>query len=100
MEYKKIESLVYKQNLINRCMFKTHKDYILKLDKMFLDNLQKCIDKNIPLEMNEEEYSKAYKIYLKLKKNKYDLNDDFIFKLAGISSKKLDYLAIIREITE
>lgn len=100
MEYKKIENLVYKQNLIDRYLFRSSKEYSLELDKMLVNNLQKCIDKKVPIEINEEELSKVYKIYLKLIKNNYKIDNNFIINLANLSSKKLDYLAIIQEITE
>ena len=100
MEYKKIEYLVYNQNLINKNLYSNKKDYYLKLDEMLINNLQKCINKNIPLEINEEELSKIYKIYLKLLKNNYNIENNFINKLINLSQKKLDYLALIREITE
>ena len=100
MEYKKIENLVYNQNLIDRFLFKSNKEYNLKLDKMLIDNLQKCIDNNIPLDIDEIELSKVYKIYLKLIKNKYDVDNKFIINLCNLSTKKLDYLGIIQEITE
>ena len=67
---------------------------------MLIDNLQKCIDKNVPVEMDEKDFSKIYKIYLKLIKNNYLISNDFIFKLANLSVKKLDYLGIIQEIFE
>ncbi len=100
MEYKKIENLVYKQNLIDIYLFKSKKEYNLKLDKMLIDNLQKCIDNNIPIDINEIELSKVYKIFLKLKKNNYDIDNKFIINLCNLSTKKLDYLGIIHEITE
>lgn len=100
MEYRKIEHLVYNQNLINPSEFDTRKEYMLRLDKMLIDNLQKCIDKHIPIEMNEIEFSKIYKVYLKLIKNNYPLQKDFLINLANLSVKKLDYLGIIQEICE
>lgn len=100
MEYKKIERLVYNQNLINPQTFNTRKEYTLRLDKMLIDNLQKCIDKNVPIEMDEIDFSKIYKTYLKLLKNNYPINADFIIKLSNLSVKKLDYLGIIQEICE
>ncbi len=99
MEYKKLENLVYNNNLIDKNLYR-RKEYTLKLDKMLIENLQKCIDKKIPLEMSEQDLSKIYKIYLKLLKNNYDIENNFINNLIDISSKKLDYLALIREITE
>ena len=100
MEYKKIENLVYRQNLLDRFLFKSNKEYNLNLDKMLIDNLQKCINNNVPLDINEIELSKVYKIFLKLKKNHYVIENNFINDLINISSNKLDYLALIREITE
>ncbi len=100
MEYKKIENLVYKQNLLDRYLFKNNKEYNLKLDKMLIDNLQKCIDNNIPIDINEIELSKVYKTYLKLIRNKYTIDDKFIINLCNLSTKKLDYLGLIHEITE
>ena len=100
MEYKKIEHLVYNQNLINPQDFYSRKEYKLKLDKMLIDNLQKCIDRQVPVEIDELEFAKVYKIYLKLLKNKYIENDHFITNLSNITAKKLDYLGIIQEITE
>ena len=99
MEYRKIENLVYNQNLIDKELY-NRKEYLLKLDEMLIENLQKCIDKQIPLEINEEELSKIYKVYLKLKKNNYQIENNFIINLANLSSKKIDYFALIREITE
>ncbi len=100
MEYKKIENLVYHQNLIDRYLFKNNKEYNLKLDKMLIDNLQKCIDNKVPLDINEEEMSKVYKIYIKLTQNNYDIDTKFISNLCELSTKNLDYLGIIHEITE
>ena len=48
MEYKKIEKLVYNNNLIKRENYKTKKEYDLKLDSLLIENLQKCIDKQVP----------------------------------------------------
>ncbi len=100
MEYRKIENLVYKQNLLDKFLFKNSKEYNLKLDKMLIDNLQKCIDNNIPIDINEIELSKVYKTYLKLIRNKYTIDDKFIINLCNLSTKKLDYLGLIHEITE
>ena len=100
MEYKKIEYLVYHQNLIDRYLFKNNKEYNLKLDKMLIDNLKKCIDNNIPLDINEEEMSKVYKIYIKLIQNNYNLDTKFISNLCNLSTKNIDYLGLIHEITE
>ena len=100
MEYRKIENLVYKQNLLDRYLFKNNKEYNLKLDTMLIDNLQKCIDNNIPLDINEEEMSKVYKVYIKLIQNNYKIDTKFISNLCELSTKKLDYLGLIHEITE
>ncbi len=100
MEYKKIEQLVYNNNLINRDNFKSYWDYNLEVDKLLINNLKKCIDKDLPLDMDELDFVKIYKIYLKLLKKNYPINQDFIFKLANLSTKPLDYLGIIQEITE
>lgn len=100
MEYKKIENLVYKNNLLDPTYFKTRKEYNLRLDMMLIDNLKKCIEKRVPIDMNEDELSRIYKIYLKLIKNNIDINKTFITELINLSTKKLDYLAIIQNITE
>ena len=100
MEYKKIENLVYKNSLINRDNFNNKKEYDLKLDSLLIENLQKCIDKNIPVEMNENDLIKVYKTYLKLIKNNYHINSSFINNLLSISSNKLDFFEIIENITE
>ena len=100
MEYKKIENLVYKNNLINANDYKIKKDYNLKLDTMLIENLKKCIDKKVPLEMEEEDLTKIYKIYLKLIKNNYSINSSFINDLIDISANKLDFYEIIQNIKE
>lgn len=100
MEYKKIENLIYKNNLIDPTSYKTKKEYNLKLDMMLIENLEKCIEKNIPIDMNENDLTKIYKIYLRLVKNNYDINKKFITDLADLSTKKLDYFMIIQNITE
>ena len=100
MEYKKIENLVYQNNLIDRTMCKTKKEYDLKLDIMLVENLKKCIDRKLPLEMDEKDLTKIYKTYLKLVKNNYDINKMFITEIANLSTKKLDYLEVINNITE
>ena len=100
MEYKKIEHLVYNQNLINPQLFDSRKEYKLRLDKMLIDNLQKCIDKKIPVEMDEIDFSKIYKTYLRLIKNNFSIDKDFIIDLSHLSVKKLDYIGIIQEICE
>ncbi len=100
MEYKKIENLVYKNNLIDPTTYKTRKEYNLKLDTMLIENLKKCIEKKVPMEIDENDLTKIYKIYLKLVKNNYDINKSFITDLANLSTKKLDYFTIIQNITE
>ena len=98
MEYKKIENLIYKQNMIKEESFNSKKEYLNKLDEMLIENLKKCIDKNISLDINEKELCKVYKIYLKLKREGYIIEDDFIFKIINLSSKKINYLSIINNI--
>ena len=100
MEYKKIENLVYKNNLIKRENFKTKKEYDLKLDSMLIENLNRCIEKKVPLDMNEEDVTKIYKIYLKVNKNNHNIGIDFIKNLVELSSKKLDFFEIVNNITE
>ena len=100
MEYKKIENLVYKNSLINREIYPTKKEYDLKLDSMLIENLKKCIDKGIPIEMDEKDLTKIYKVYLKLVKNNYDINISFIKDLVDLSENKLDFYEIIDNITE
>ena len=100
MEYKKIENLVYKNNLIDKSKYKNKKDYDSKLDTMLIENLKKCIEKKVPLEMDENDLTKVYKIYLKLKKNNYNINNSFINDLLDISVNKLDFFEIIENITE
>lgn len=100
MEYKKIENLVYKNNLINREDYQTKKEYDLKLDTLLVENLKKCIDKKIPVEMDENDLIKIYKVYLKLIKNDYNIDNNFINDLIGISPNKLDYFKIVDNITE
>ena len=100
MEYKKIENLVYKNNLIKRENYKTKKEYELKLDCFLIDNLQKCIDKKIPLDINEKELSKIYEIYMKLLKNNYNIKSSFFNDLLNISTSKIDFFEVIQNITE
>ena len=100
MEYKKIENLVYKKNLIDKFLFRDNKEYNLELDRMLIENLNKCIDKNIPLEMNEKDLSKIYKIYLKLVKNGDKISNNFINNIVNLSSNKIDFMAVINDITE
>ena len=100
MEYKKIENLVYKNNLINREDYQTKKEYDLKLDSMLIENLNRCIEKKVPLDMNEEDVTKIYKIYLKVNKTNHNIGIDFIKNLVELSSKKLDFFEIVNNITE
>ncbi len=100
MEYKKIEKLVYNNNLVKRENYKTKKEYDLKLDSMLIDNLNKCIEKKIPIEMDENDLTKIYKTYLKLVKNNYVIDSDFIKKIINLSEKKLDFFDVISNITE
>ncbi len=98
MEYKKIENLVYKNNLIKRENYSTKKEYDLKLDTMLIENLKKCIDKKITIEMDEKDLTKIYKVYLKLLKNNYDIDSSFINNLVELSEKPLDFFDIISNI--
>ena len=100
MEYKKIENLVYKNSLIKRENFKTKKEYDLKLDSMLIENLNRCIEKKVPLDMNEEDVTKIYKIYLRVNKNNHSVGIDFIKNLVDLSEKKLDFYEIVNNITE
>ena len=100
MEYKKIEQLVYKNNLIDKENYKTRKEYNLKLDIMLINNLKKCIEKNIIIEMDEKDLVKIYKVYLKLLKNNYDIDYSFINNLITILPPKLNFYDIIQDITE
>lgn len=100
MEYKKIEKLVYNNNLIRRENFKTKKDYDLKLDSLLIENLNKCITKQVPIEIDENDLTKVYKVYLKLLKNNYNISKSFLSDLIKLSSKNLDYFEIINNITE
>lgn len=100
MEYKKIEKLVYNNNLIKRENYKTKKEYDLKLDSMLIENLNKCIEKKVPIEMDENDLTKIYKTYLKLVKNNYKIDKNFINNIVELSSKKLDFFDIIENITE
>ena len=100
MEYKKIEKLVYNNNLIKRDNYKTKKDYDLKLDSLIIENLEKCIEKKIPIEIDENDLTKVYKIYLKLLKNNYNISNSFLSDLINLSPNKLDFFEIINNITE
>ena len=100
MEYKKIENLVYKNNLVKRENFKTKKEYDLKLDTMLIDNLNKCIEKKVTIEMDENDLIKIYKVYLKLLKNNYNINNDFIKNILNLSENKIDFYEVIDSITE
>jgi hypothetical protein len=100
MEYKKIEKLVYNNNLVKRENYKTKKEYDLKLDSMLIENLNKCIEKKVTIEMDENDLAKIYKVYLKLLKNNYEIDKNFINNIVELSSKKLDFFDIIENITE
>ena len=100
MEYKKIEKLVYNNNLVKRENYKTKKEYDLKLDSMLIENLNKCIEKKVTIEMDENDLAKIYKVYLKLLKNNYEIDKNFINNIVELSSKKLDFFEIIENITE
>jgi len=100
MEYKKIKNLVYNNNLIDRYKFKKKCEYDLEVDKLLATNLQKCIDNRVTLDMDENDFVEIYKIYLKLLKHHFPIDKDFINNISNLSSKKLDYLGIIQEITE
>ena len=100
MEYKKIENLVYKNNLVKRENYKTKKEYDLKLDTMLIDNLNRCIEKKIPIEMNENDLIKIYKVYLKLLKNNYNISNDFIKNILDLSENKIDFYDVIDSIIE
>ena len=52
MEYKKIEQLVYNNNLINRKDFNSRYAYNLEMDKLIIENLIRCINNNIKLEID------------------------------------------------
>lgn len=100
MEYKKIEKIVYNNNLIKRENYKTKKEYDLKLDSMLIDNLNKCIDKKVPINMDENDLAKIYKIYLKLVKNGYQIDNNFIKNIIDLSEKPLDFFDIINSVTK
>ena len=51
---------------------------------MLIDNLNKCIEKKIPIEMDENDLTKIYKTYLKLVKNNYVIDSDFIKKIINL----------------
>ena len=100
MEYKKIENLVYNNNLIKRENYKSKKEYDIKLDTLLIENLNKCIENKVSLNMSENDVIKIYKIYLKLNKNNHTVSFDFIKNLVELSEKKLDFYEIINSITE
>ena len=100
MEYKKIENLVYNNSLIKRENYKTKKEYDIKLDSMLIENLNRCIDKKIPLNMTEKDVIKIYKTFLKVNKNDHHVGIDFIKNIVELSEKKLDFFEIISSITE
>lgn len=98
MEYKKIENLVYKNNLIKRENYRTKKEYDLKLDTMLIENLNRCIEKKVSINMNEDDLTKIYRVYLKLLKNDYNIDANFITNLVELSENKLDFFDIISNI--
>ena len=98
MEYKKIEKLVYNNNLIKRENYKTKKEYDLKLDSMLIENLKKCIEKKVTIKMDENDLAKIYKVYLRLVKNNYEIDCNFIKNIVDLSEKKLDFFDIISNI--
>ncbi len=100
MEYKKIENLVYNNTLIKREDFRTKKEYDLKLDTLLIENLNKCIENKVSLNMSEKDVVNIYKIYLKLNNNNHSISLDFIKNLIELSEKKLDFYEIISSITE
>ena len=100
MEYKKIENLVYKNSLIKRENYKTKTEYDLKLDSLLIENLNRCIEKKVMLDMSEKDVIKIYKTYLKVNKNNHNVSIDFIKNLVELSEKKLDFYEIINSITE
>lgn len=100
MEYKKIEHLIYNNNLVKRENYKRKIDYELEIDRLLFENLQKCVDKSLPIEMDELDFAAVYKKYLRLLKNNYKIDMNFIIKFANLATKELDYLGIIQEITE
>ena len=95
MEYKKIENLVYKNSLIKRENYKTKKEYDLKLDSLLIENLNRCIEKKVMLDMSEKDVIKIYKTYLKVNKNNHNVSIDFIKNLVELSEKKLDFYETI-----
>ena len=100
MEYKKIEKLVYNNNLIKRENYKTKKEYDLKLDSLIIENLETCIERKVPIEIDENDLTKIYKVYLRLIKNNYDISSSFLSDLINLSPKKIDYFEVISNITE
>lgn len=100
MEYKKIENLVYKNNLIKRENYSTKKEYDLKLDSMLIENLNKCIENKVSIDMDENDLIKIYKVYLKLVKNDYNIDFSFMTNLIDLSENKLNFFDIIENITE
>ena len=98
MEYRKIENLVYKNNLIKRENYRTKKEYDLKLDTMLIENLNRCIEKKVSINMNEDDLAKIYSVYLKLLKNDYKIDANFITNLVELSEKKLDFFDVINNI--
>ena len=100
MEYKKIEKLVYNNSIVLRQNYNTKKEYELKLDLMLINVLQKCINNNVSIELNEKEFTKIYKAYLRLLKNNYNINFSFIKNLLELLPKKLNFYDIVQNITE
>ncbi len=100
MEYKKIENLIYNNSLIKKDNYKTQRDYEIKLDSMLIDNLNRCIEKKIPLNMDEKDVINIYKTFLRLNKNNYDIDISFIKNIINLSEKKLDFYEIINGITK
>lgn len=100
MEYKKIENLVYNNNLIKRENYNTKKDYELKLDTMLIENLNKCIIKKIPIDMDENDLAKIYKVYFRLLKHNYIIDKNFIKNIVDLSEKKLNFYDVVENITE
>ena len=100
MEYKKIEKLIYSNQIIVRENYKSKKEYDLKIDSLLIENIMKCIDKKIPIELDEYDFTKIYKVYLNLIKNNYNIDKSFINNLIELSPKKLDFFEIINNIVE
>jgi len=67
---------------------------------MLIDNLNRCIEKKIPLNMDEKDVINIYKTFLRLNKNNYDIDISFIKNIINLSEKKLDFYEIINGITK